>query len=694
MTTHKTSSWPHRTGIAVIWLAAALVVWASAAPQLLRQFETVYVKQLNTNGLNINPETGLASIVDLSTLKLIYRSDGLDAPTRSQLELLEDGKPLPPHMLHSLIREGSPGFSHWGDSLYFSSSDRTPPSTNGRRYEIRYRDAGSPFVHASNRHCFSAALALLLLIALFSADGSHHPFSLALKGLGPACILGAALSVSLGLQVFDNRHDFVVCADSDSYTEKPVLSARPPAYYALMAAVSSPETVRAAMSKVARSGKTNELLKGELGNPIVRVVLAQKIILTVALIALFAALCQIVPTALAAAVVLGIGYMGTKPTFLQEWSFTGPIILGAGLVTVAWWRAGLRHALSTILLAAGVAVVARPVANLILERSLVPGQINFVLSETLAMAEHLVVAGALVLCVVNGRARWLAVAAVAASIAFLTRPASIFALVLVVTTAIATRWRPNRPSSLSIAVALLAGFSLLLIPVAQRQLSDRDVPKVSMLHWSLASYALAVAEPSDTLLMADPHVRRFFSEAMAARAAAREKLSPPPGLPYNEEVYRLGHYMYNIVLPISQQIAEEEFPSLNNQQVRERHRLMWALGLPIYRARLPELAGIYWSSYNYMIGPRTRLSALQPLWLTAAALVLLGGLVRSRLAVAGLVVCAGHFLHLVVIALFDQPSDRYVYATEHLLVLGAILVVWAVFEHVVKVQNQKQFICE
>ena len=62
-----------------------------------------------------------------------------DANGRSRLALFEDGKPLPhPHSIHADIREfGNGRYSHWGDALYFSSSDNTDPFTNGRRYSVR-----------------------------------------------------------------------------------------------------------------------------------------------------------------------------------------------------------------------------------------------------------------------------------------------------------------------------------------------------------------------------------------------------------------------------------------------------------------------------------------------------------------------------------------------------------------------------
>jgi hypothetical protein len=63
-----------------------------------------------------------------------------DRVGRSQLMLLEDGKPLKPHEGHTLIlNEGLGRFSHWGaHGLLFSSSDNTDPRTNGREYKVVY----------------------------------------------------------------------------------------------------------------------------------------------------------------------------------------------------------------------------------------------------------------------------------------------------------------------------------------------------------------------------------------------------------------------------------------------------------------------------------------------------------------------------------------------------------------------------
>lgn len=65
--------------------------------------------------------------------------DGNDAPERSTWTLYEDEMPLgPAHAAHADIRAtGGGAFSHWGQQLYFSTSDHSDPNVNGRSYTLR-----------------------------------------------------------------------------------------------------------------------------------------------------------------------------------------------------------------------------------------------------------------------------------------------------------------------------------------------------------------------------------------------------------------------------------------------------------------------------------------------------------------------------------------------------------------------------
>lgn len=84
----------------------------------------------------IRPESGKS--FSIPTPENAGEFDDLQFPTRSKLFLLEDGKRLgPPHAVHDEIRKTGGGrYSHWGGTIFFSSSDGSDPRSNGRKYVI------------------------------------------------------------------------------------------------------------------------------------------------------------------------------------------------------------------------------------------------------------------------------------------------------------------------------------------------------------------------------------------------------------------------------------------------------------------------------------------------------------------------------------------------------------------------------
>lgn len=95
-----------------------------------------------------NAATPTVHTVNLSGLKsdggysykidypLTDTGDSNEQPTISTMHLFENGVELgPAHSVHQDIRDYGKGrFSHWGTTIYFSSSDNTDPATNGRKY--------------------------------------------------------------------------------------------------------------------------------------------------------------------------------------------------------------------------------------------------------------------------------------------------------------------------------------------------------------------------------------------------------------------------------------------------------------------------------------------------------------------------------------------------------------------------------
>jgi ABC-type polysaccharide/polyol phosphate transport system ATPase subunit len=80
--------------------------------------------------------------MDLSAYAI--QGDSIEDSKRSRFSLYEDEKQLRPgHYAHDLIRKhGKGGYSHWGSSLYFSTSDNSDPRKNGRIYRLRREASG------------------------------------------------------------------------------------------------------------------------------------------------------------------------------------------------------------------------------------------------------------------------------------------------------------------------------------------------------------------------------------------------------------------------------------------------------------------------------------------------------------------------------------------------------------------------
>lgn len=115
----------------------ALAMMSALKMAALAEAPQAAQRELKVSPSAIRPEHGVAWVVDCPDLP---EGDRDGRPHASPVQLLEDGEPLgPPHALHDVIRTTGGGrFSHWGRSVYFSTSDNSSPLTNGRRYSLRW----------------------------------------------------------------------------------------------------------------------------------------------------------------------------------------------------------------------------------------------------------------------------------------------------------------------------------------------------------------------------------------------------------------------------------------------------------------------------------------------------------------------------------------------------------------------------
>ncbi len=128
------------------WIDSQSPWLSQIAPVLIGLLALVlYVRGVEIQG-TIDPTTvqvnqGSRYWLDLDAVDWRFRlplGDTSETPFRSTLRVTEDGIVLgPAHTQHAEIAEQGRGrFSHWHNTLYFSTSDGTNPRSNGRRYEV------------------------------------------------------------------------------------------------------------------------------------------------------------------------------------------------------------------------------------------------------------------------------------------------------------------------------------------------------------------------------------------------------------------------------------------------------------------------------------------------------------------------------------------------------------------------------
>jgi len=132
----------------------------------------------------------------------------------------------------------------------------------------------------------------------------------------------------------------------------------------------------------------------------------------------------------------------------------------------------------------------------------------------------------------------------------------------------------------------------------------------------------------------------------------------------------LGLDLYYAALPA---VAEV----LPNGDMAQRNALLADVWKPILRARAPEYAAIVWDSFKMAtgLGPlkRTRLFESVFDWIVLAGIFLIcavGPFKDARATTIATFLVGMHLGHLMVICMFDNPLDRYVFATEIFVVIA------------------------
>jgi len=97
---------------------------------------TTYASIININLVGLQVDSGFSYRIGYT---LPQSGDSNASPRSSTLQIFENGIALgPAHAEQNDIRKYGLGqYTHWGTTLYFSTSDNSNPLTNGRKYTYK-----------------------------------------------------------------------------------------------------------------------------------------------------------------------------------------------------------------------------------------------------------------------------------------------------------------------------------------------------------------------------------------------------------------------------------------------------------------------------------------------------------------------------------------------------------------------------
>jgi hypothetical protein len=546
-----------------------------------------------------HPDGGASTAFDLGKTRAAGLNDIDFDSFRSPVRVFEDGRPLAPHTPLATIREQGRGTFSHWGSFLYLAATDNTDPASNGR---RYRVVVDPEV-AQRNGAFLAPRWLWGIVVLWQLGIA---VALARRARKPAAARRHRVAALLALAALfaahlANRWDYVeVVLDSPSYVV-PWSGAqlRPPAYPLFVALTAADPAARAAEAAV--PDPHGERPHGALAGA----VRAQRALLLATLLVLAAVLMREISPPL--------------------------VLLGAIELVRGGW--------------------------------LVP-EADAIWSEALAQSFMFLVTAALV---VHARATReppaLALAALAAGLLLLTRPAGAYVLVpLAAAVAFAYR-RSGRAAGAAALAAAATLAALLALPFLYRTIVEGNSAGASMGPVSRIGFALQVADAGDVERMPDETARDFLRRALERRGAA----GPAEGH-FESECF--SRNVYGIALPLAHEMGCD-----NRALCSLFDRVCFAV-LPRH---LGHVASIAWGSlrqgWGYSrVNPFTTVRGGVPFGLLVlAALGALWWRAPARVRFLSATLWLGHAAALVVIALGDAPDTRYVFATEPLALVGTFV---------------------
>jgi hypothetical protein len=607
-----------RSNIIIIALACAsllpfipgFLVWT--APSLttaIGQTTKLNAVRIGTGNYSFYPDSGHAVKIGLSALQLNSLSDSsCEQSGCSPIMVLENGTPLKAHQAHADLRSmPSGGFSHWGEDLYLSPSPGVDPYMTN--YTLLY-----PAIAAES---LFTALPLKRMVwwCAFAAAiiaallGSAVPWSNSRSMRG---ILVVCLALALFVQVRFMKTPSVYGTSSwETFVFAPDSQTWMEPY--------SAETTRPFLYPTFA-----HLITKISGNPV-------------------------------------------DQTALYSLPLNVPIVdrLGDPMLTVV--KAQKVFHLLAIVIAAWIlsAFIPAPIVMVgmgwLYSNIAFPNEYDHVMAETVAQAWMFLLVAAIASTIFRYVPSKLFIVAAVAAALFHTRSAGIFSFASFGCLALWVLAKDPRKNWRVVGLGFATLGILAALPSLHRFFATKHLAPAPMYADAQTAYAVQFAQDEDIELFGDPIVKEWVKRVLVKRLEAHQAVRA--AMPVVSDTQLLGTNLYTVARGVAGDMGLSE-----TERLKIFSEFSAAI-LPKYRMKY---LGLFLENFsNTAQITRLRGSSARSNAILLSALAIVSIAIWSREGLFCLLLLVGHFSHLVIISLFDVPQQRYVFATEFLVVIGS-----------------------
>ena len=299
------------------------------------------------------------------------------------------------------------------------------------------------------------------------------------------------------------------------------------------------------------------------------------------------------------------------------------------------------------------------------------GELNFVLTEPLVQAFQFVLVAAFAICLWQLRGGWVVVAGAAAGLAYLTRQASAYSSMLLAFVIVMAMLRDHRRwwKVCTAALAVFAGLVSVPDVYALIKTGSLGAQQQNLQYQYRLAHAMQYATPEDLPLMPDEDSRTWLRAAMIRRDAAHRALEAKYQDEYTRMVYYVNDNLYVAAIPTTVPLESAAFYMGVTTPILSKHwRDYMSFAFRFWVVAL-EQPGVSRLGFN----------GLSP-WVTYAFVFALALFVNGWRGLAGIALLLCHWAAVALACMFAAPIPRMVRASEFLVFLSLLLLVWSAGE--------------